>query len=31
MNRIVFETDGQVVTTYRAGRFPPVEYVERCG
>lgn len=31
MNRIVFETDGTVVTTYRAGRFPPVEYVERCG
>lgn len=31
MNRIVFETDGNTVTTYRAGRFPQVEYVERCG
>ncbi len=31
MDRIVFETDGGHVTTFRAGRFPPVEYVERCG
>lgn len=29
--RIVFETDGNVVTTYRAGRSPEVEFVERCG
>lgn len=29
--RIVFETDGQRVTRYRAGRRPPVEYVEGCG
>jgi hypothetical protein len=30
-NRIVFETDGKVVTTYRAGRRPEVENVEGCG
>jgi hypothetical protein len=30
-NRIVFETDGTSVTTYRAGRTPEVEQVERCG
>ena len=29
--RIVFETDGQRVTTWRAGAEPAVEYVERCG
>ncbi|MEJ7809514.1 MAG: META domain-containing protein [Gemmatimonadaceae bacterium] len=29
--RIVFETDGQRVTRYRAGRRPQVEYVEGCG
>jgi hypothetical protein len=29
--RIVFETDGQRVVRYRAGRIPQVEYVERCG
>lgn len=29
--RVVFETDGQRVTTYRAGVEPAVEYVERCG
>ncbi|HET9426124.1 MAG TPA: hypothetical protein VFO55_12185 [Gemmatimonadaceae bacterium] len=29
--RLVFETDGQRVTRYRAGRRPQVEYVERCG
>ena len=29
--RVVFETDGQRVTTYRAGAEPAVEYVERCG
>lgn len=28
---IVFETDGSHVTRYRAGRFPPVGYVEGCG
>jgi hypothetical protein len=27
---IIFETDGQKVTTYRAGRMPEVEYVEGC-
>lgn len=30
MNRIVFETDSAHVTSFRAGRFPPVEYVEGC-
>jgi hypothetical protein len=29
--RILFETDGQHVTRYRAGRMPEVEWVERCG
>lgn len=29
--RIVFETDGQHVTRYRAGRRPAVDFVERCG
>lgn len=29
--RIVFETDGKVVTKYRAGREPEVENVEGCG
>jgi hypothetical protein len=29
--RIVFETDGRVVTRYRAGVLPAVEYVEGCG
>ncbi len=28
--RIVFETDGQRVTMFRAGRMPAVEYVEGC-
>lgn len=28
--RIIFETDGRVVTQYRAGIRPPVEYVEGC-
>lgn len=28
--RIVFETDGSVVTRYRAGRLPEVEWVEGC-
>jgi hypothetical protein len=28
--RIIFETDGQKVTTYRSGREPQVSYVERC-
>ena len=30
-NRIVFETDGKVVTNYRTGEMPAVGYVERCG
>ena len=29
--RIVFETDGERVTRYRAGRLPEVEWVEGCG
>jgi hypothetical protein len=29
--RIVFETEKGRVTRYRAGRRPPVEYVEGCG
>lgn len=29
--RLVFETDGKRVLEYRAGRLPPVQYVERCG
>jgi len=28
---LVFETDGSRVTRYRAGRLPPVGYVEGCG
>ena len=28
--RLVFETNGAVVTTYRTGVLPQVEYVERC-
>ena len=28
--RIVFETDGNVVTRYRAGRMPEVSWVEGC-
>ena len=28
--RIIFETDGQHVTMYRAGRMPAVAYVEGC-
>lgn len=31
LNAILFETDGQRVRTYRVGRRPQVEYVERCG
>jgi hypothetical protein len=31
LHRYVFETDGQRVTVYRAGLYPPVEYVESCG
>ena len=31
LNAIVFETDGQTVRTYRVGRRPQVEDVERCG
>jgi hypothetical protein len=30
VHRIIFETDGKVVTRYRAGRRPAVEYVEGC-
>jgi len=29
-DRVVFETDGQVVTSFRAGKTPQVEYVEGC-
>ena len=29
--RVVFETDGKRVLRFRAGRTPPVEYVEGCG
>jgi hypothetical protein len=28
--RIIFETDGKVVLSYRAGRLPAVEFVEGC-
>ncbi|SRR6266545_1842508 len=27
---LIFETDGKVVTRFRAGRRPPVEYIEGC-
>lgn len=30
LHRYVFETDGERVTRYRAGVYPPVEYVEGC-
>ena len=30
-HRVVFEIDGRVVTRYRAGIEPAVEYVEGCG
>jgi hypothetical protein len=29
--RIVFETDGKTVRTYRVGRRPEVDFVEGCG
>lgn len=29
--RLIFETDGKVVTRYRSGKRPQVEYVEGCG
>ena len=29
-HRIIFETDGDMVTLYRVGRMPAVEYVEGC-
>ncbi len=29
-DRVVFETDGQVVTSYRAGKVPEVGYIEGC-
>ena len=29
--RIIFETDGKAVTSYRAGRMPEVAWVEKCG
>jgi hypothetical protein len=28
--RVVFETDGKLVTDFRAGKLPEVEYVEGC-
>ena len=31
LHRFVFETDGQHVTRFRAGRRPAVDYVEACG
>lgn len=31
MHRLIFITDGQRVTQMRAGRLPPVAYVEGCG
>lgn len=31
LNAAVFETDGKTVQTYRVGRRPQVQYVERCG
>jgi len=31
LHRIIFETDGAHITTFRVGRRPAVEYVERCG
>ena len=30
LHRIVFETDGQRVDSYRAGRLPGVDYIEGC-
>ena len=30
LHRLVFETDGERVTRFRGGLFPPVEYVEGC-
>lgn len=30
LHRVIFETDGQHVTLFRAGRRPAVEYVEGC-
>ena len=31
MYKIIFETDGKVVTVYRSGRMPSIAYVEGCG
>jgi hypothetical protein len=31
LNAIVFETDGKAVRTFRVGRRPQVQYLERCG
>lgn len=31
LNAIVFETDGRAVRSFRVGRRPQVQYVERCG
>jgi hypothetical protein len=30
VHRIVFETDGRKVTTFRSGRWPEVEWIEGC-
>ena len=30
LRRIVFETDGRIVTRYRAGKIPEAEWVEGC-
>ena len=29
-HRVIFETDGAMVTSYRAGILPEVEWVEGC-
>lgn len=31
LRRLVFETNGKTVTSYRVGRRPAVDYVEACG
>jgi hypothetical protein len=31
LHHLIFETEKSVVASYRAGKLPPVAYVERCG
>ena len=31
LRRLVFETNGKTVTSYRVGRRPAIDYVEACG